>query len=417
MEFFAVEGLSQKSIAGIFVLKIIFGLMLWMLYTHYYTNRAESDIFKFHDDAAYMYEALPNHPLHYLQMVTGINGEADYLNPYYERMTHWVKPWEGARFHDNKLIIQVNAQFYLFSFGYYNVHTVFMCFLSLIGLVAIYKTFAPLLKDKLMELTFAVFFIPSVLFWGSGVLKEGLIILGLGLTLYSANALLFYKRSVTFFVLFVLSAFILLNAKMYVFAALLPALISLIVVRFTGEKNILAKFLIVHLVLFVAAMNVYRLHIGVNTMFFLHQKQMGFIHTAIAGKAGSYFTINYLDENVWSLIKNSPSALFNALFRPHLFESKSVLIFISAVENAGFMILTVMLFFFYKKPSKESLPMLYTLISFVFILALLIGLVTPVLGSIVRYKLPLLPLYVIILLLLFDKQKATKRLSGTLYPQ
>jgi hypothetical protein len=158
-------------------------------------------------------------------------------------------------------------------------------------------------------------------------------------------------------------------------------------------------------------MNIYRLNIGWNTMFFLHQKQMGFIHTAIAGKAGSYFTINYLDENVWSLIKNTPQAIINTLFRPHILESKSLLMLVAAIENIGLMLLSILALMFYKKPNRETLPLLFTSMFFVFILSLLIGLVTPVLGSIVRLRLPVVPFYLISLLLIIDKQRLLKNLG------
>lgn len=197
MKFFELQGLNKKIISYLFLLKIGFGILLWAIYTYYYTDRNTSDIYKFYDDAKCIYRALPQHPIHYLQMVFGINTIADYLKPYYDQMHNWYEPWNGARFHDNKLIIQLNALLYLFSFGYYNVHTVFMCFLSFKGLAAIYKTFSSFLSDKLTELTLAVFLIPSVLFWGSGVLKEGLIIFSLGMLIYTLNKSLFFWRNLS----------------------------------------------------------------------------------------------------------------------------------------------------------------------------------------------------------------------------
>jgi len=53
MEFFSIEGLSRKEISAIFILKIIAGVVLYLIYTYYYTDRKSADIFKYFDDGKY----------------------------------------------------------------------------------------------------------------------------------------------------------------------------------------------------------------------------------------------------------------------------------------------------------------------------------------------------------------------------
>jgi hypothetical protein len=343
-------------------------------------------------------------------MVLGINTDADYLKPYYAEMHNWYRPWKGAKFHDNKLIIQFNALVYLFSFGYYNVHTVVMCFLSLVGLTGIYKTFSPLASDKTKELTFAIFMIPSVLFWGSGVLKEGIILFALGMSIYYLYKWLYGNKNILLnFLFFLLFAVLLFLSKMYVFIAIAPAIMSLIVIKITGDKHVFLKFVCVHLFFFIISVNLYRINMAWNIQFYLHQRQMGFIQTALVDRAGSYIDINYLKPNAMSLIKNMPQAILNTLFRPHLLESKSPFILISACENLCMFLVFIITIVFFKKPDKQLLPSLFACFFFVLVLSLLIGLVTPVLGSIVRYRVPILPFYLIGLLLLIDKDKLTKK--------
>src|ERR1019366_2576467 len=64
------------------------------------------DVFKFYDDAAIMFSAIHHHPMHYVQMVLGINTDASYLTPYYKQMWNWYKPWAAATYHNNRIIIQ-----------------------------------------------------------------------------------------------------------------------------------------------------------------------------------------------------------------------------------------------------------------------------------------------------------------------
>ena len=149
LNFFNLGGISQKTVSLFFVFKVLSGVAVWFVYTYYYTDRSSNDVFKFYDDALIMFDAIYTHPVHYFQMLLGINTDAEYLVPYYTKMANWYKPWPAATYHNNRIIIQFNAFVHLFSFGFYNVHTVFMCFLSLIGLTGIYKTFYPIMKKKM----------------------------------------------------------------------------------------------------------------------------------------------------------------------------------------------------------------------------------------------------------------------------
>ena len=64
---------------------------------------------------------------------------------------------------------------------------------------------------------------------------------------------------------------------------------------------------------------------------------------------------------------------------------------------------------FFKKPSAETKKMVLFCFSFTLFLSAVIGMVTPVLGAIVRYKVPLLPFFVIGFLLLLDKEKLVNK--------
>ncbi|MCC6836969.1 MAG: hypothetical protein IT234_00405, partial [Bacteroidia bacterium] len=189
IRFFELSGISKKWVTGAFLLKVIAGFAVWAIYTFYYTDRATSDIYKYFDDSKVIFDALKSNPSHYLAMLTGIGNDGADFNQYYYQMNFWARAHDTNVLNDSHTIIRFNALVRLFSMGYFNVHTVFMCFLSFIGLVAIYKTFSEFLIDKKKELFFVVFLLPSVLFWGSGVLKEGILFFALGVMIYNFNRL------------------------------------------------------------------------------------------------------------------------------------------------------------------------------------------------------------------------------------
>ena len=206
---------------------------------------------------------------------------------------------------------------------------------------------------------------------------------------------------------------------------IIPGLISLLVIKYSGTKKIALKFILVHVLLIIMALNwkvILRLPGGeltgtevvtgksLDLLNMLKYKQKDFIHEAKIEKAGSYIELGELDNTLYSFLKNSPKGIINVLFRPHLLDSRSPIVLLAALENLIFILLIFLTVFFFKKPHDQQKPILYFSISFVLLLALLIGLVVPVLGAIVRYKVPMLPFYAIIFLILIDKEKLIKKL-------
>lgn len=411
MNFFDIDGISKRTISGIFILKIIFGLLLWAVYTFYYTDRATADIYKYFDDSKILFDALTTNPIDYFKMLTGIGNNTPEFQQYYDQMHYWARHADSGVYNDSHPVIRFNAFVRLFSLGYYNVHTVFICFLSLIGLTAIYKTFVVHLQDKKTELLFIIFFLPSVLFWGSGVLKEGLIFFTLGLLLYHFNRLFKLQSIVIFLGVGLLLAF----SKFYIWLALLPSLLFLFWINKTGTSKVVLKLVVVIFAVGITGLNIDRFTSFQNPLITLSQKQMEFNKLAYGHATDAYnrpipvaksvIKINTLEPTFLSFLKNSPQALSNTFLRPFIWECKSGMMLVAGIENL-LILLFIMLCIIFIKP-LSSIPWEYVLfcLSFVVIQFLIIGCTTPVLGAIARYKVPALPFLMIAFLLLLDKNK------------
>ena len=410
LKFFQNSCLKPKVISGIFLLKIFFGLMLWAVYAWHYGDRNTSDSFKYFDDASFIYNALFINPVHYLQMVTGFHADDPELMSYYENMKSWFKKYDYGLYNDNRTVIRFNALAYLFSFGFYPVHIVIWCFISLTGLMAVFKSVYPMLKDKGKELIVAVFLLPSVLFWGSGVLKEGILLFAFGLAIYHFNKLINNKYNLKTIAWTLASFSLLVFTKGYVVLALLPGLLSLIIVKITGNKYTGWKFFLTHLVLLFIVLNLYRINQEYDMLFYLYQKQKDFINLSGITEAKSFIETRIFEPSWKSLFLNGPEALFNVLARPLIFESSGLLILAAAAENLILLTIGLLSLIFFKKPERSQLPLLFFSIFFVISLSLIIGYVTPVIGAIVRYKIPMLPFFLIIFIIIADKEKIIKKL-------
>lgn len=474
LKFFEAGGLSKRLISLIFILKILFGVFLWAIYTFYYTDRPTADIYKYFDDSKVMFDALLSKPPDYFKMLVGIANDHPRFDLYYSKMNHWYREFDSNLYNDSHTIIRVNALFRLFSFGYFNVHTVFINFFSITGLVALYKVFLPYFQDKSKGLIFSIFFIPSVLFWGSGVLKEGLIFFSLGLLVYFSEQLMNRRYYILSISGILFSVFLLIQTKFYILICILPALTAFVWAK-KNHKRIVIKYLITLSVFALTGLNIQRIFPGYDAMEILTAKQTDFINLANGGvvlendsiyikiennnrnalipvnketyklKPGSSYAywkkedmknelrnmnpadtssfkllwnmqevnskieINKLEPTFISFIRHAPKAFFNTMFRPFITESGSLLIFFSAMENLFFLLVTVFAFLYRKKAENIDLNLVLFCLCFAVLLYILIGITTPVLGAIARYKVPALPFLLIALLEITDTEKLKKK--------
>ncbi len=416
MKFFELEGISKRTLSILFTIKIIFGLLLWAIYTFYYTDRSTADIYKYFDDSKILFDTLKTHPTHYFRMLLGIYNNTPEFDTYYNEMHYWSRKFYGSIYNDSHTIVRFNAFVRLFSFGYYNVHTVFICFVSFIGLTGIYKTFATYLKDKKRELMFAVFLLPSVLFWGSGVLKEGIIIFALGLSIYYTTKL-FTPKAI---IICAAMAALLALSKFYVWLAIMPSLIFLLWFNKSGASKPLLKFAIIIFTLSIIGLNIDSFTPIQNPLVTLSQKQIEFNQLAYGNftdayhhpipVAGSLIKLDTLEPTASSFLKNSPQALLNTVVRPYPWELKSPLMLMAGAENIMILAFILLCLVFSKPFSIIHWEYVLFCLSFVLIQFLIIGETTPVLGAIARYKVISLPFLLIAFLFMLDKNKLLKRI-------
>lgn len=404
--FFAVPGLSRRTIGWLFLLKIAAGTVLWYVYTYQYTDRATADIYKYFDDGNVLFRALPDHPGDYLRMLFGVGNDQKHLDDqYYMVMNNWYRQYEGNLYNDAHTLIRFNAFARLFSFGVYHVHTVFACFLGLIGLVALYKAFVPYLRGAERALTFALFLLPSVLFWGSGVIKETLLFFALGVFILHVFRLIDGPQRWWGLVALAGSAALLAVLKFYVVLSLGPGLVAYAWCRWTGGRRAGLKYAIVLGAAAVFALNASLIIPHFSVIETLWVKWKDFIGVAVSTHSGSYVPGPQLEPTAWSFVKAIPHALYMTFLSPLATWRVGAFGLVSAAENVGLLLAGAFALTRARHRKQMDGPLLLLCLSYCLLLALVIGWTTPVVGALVRYRVPLLPFGGIALLLISDPKR------------
>lgn len=405
----AVPGLPVRWVGGLFVLKVLAGTALWAVYTWVYTERQYADVFKYFDDSAVMFDALRHAPEDFLRMLFSVGNDNAYFDErYYKVMNHWYREYESNLANDAHTIIRFNAVLRLVSFGEFHVHTVCAAFVALTGMVALYRAFVDLLPGRERALAIAVFLLPSVLFWASGVIKESLLFFGLGLLLWAYFELLWGRVRPWGLLLLAGAGVLLFHLKFYVIASLLPALCMLLLARLSPRTPVALRTAVVLLTFAALGLHLHHLLPGFNVLETIAVKQRDFIGLAQATDPGSFVMPERLQPNAWSFVQQAPHALYVTLLGP-LFHGRGALGLAAAAENLA-LLAALLLLLRHRLPWRRvDRDVLLAVLVFVVLLALVIGWTTPVMGAVVRYRTPLLPFLPIAALLVMDHRRALAR--------
>ena len=402
--FFKDNNIPRSWFVALFGLKVIASVFLTFLYTKLYTERDTADIFKYFDDSKIMFDAIKTNPFDYFKMLIGFENDSIYFNNnYYQFMGNWVRPGTNNLFTDTHIIIRFNAFVRIFSLGYIHIHNVFINLISLVGLTIFYKAFKPFLYHKEKVLFYLLALVPSILFWGSGLLKESIIFFALGILFLNIFKLTKQFKLLRWLYLFI-AVLIITYTKFYLLIALsIPVSGYLLNLYFALKKPLIGY--IISFILFILTIAIAPfIFVDLDLINQIALKQNEFSANLLIEAATSGFVIPQLSDGI-SLFTNIPNALLNTLVRPFPWECNALFVWLSAIENMATIILVVIAIIFRKNMNTAQKNIFYFNLIFVFCLFTIIGLTTPVFGAIMRYKIPGLILLLIAILLTLDIQK------------
>lgn len=279
-----------------------------------------------------------------------------------------------------KPIIAFSGESYWITSLYFSLIS-FLCFWY--G-TKVFSSFYPQLK----WISAACFlFIPSIVFWSSGIIKDSLASASLIIAVVSSFKI--YKKNkiqLLDILLILVSAFILLKIKHYLLIAFILFAGVLFTLMLFRKLSSLWRF--ASLIVIVAA--------SFTTQFIHPYLEIDRIpwtlyqnNQAILEKSDSEDELNIeLENETWQeVLSNVPKALHAGLFRPSLYDTTPIWGWIHRIENLMLTILIIMslILSLKMKPHIDWSLFLASLIG-ILLLAIMLPLSTPNFGTLVRYK-------------------------------
>lgn len=308
--------------------------------------------------------------------------------------------------------------------GTYLLNAFIFAIICYVGIWKLYVKSTELFPDVSQKyLAYGVLFIPSVFFWGSGLFKDT-VTMGCACLFIVAFHELFMKRRsiVQNLVILVVTAYLIGVIKSYILLAMVPAL--LIWAAYTFRNRIRFSFI---RYLFTPVLLVASVAVG-----FLILQQLGSVFTKfnlenIEEKAegmqrwhtvrveqkgsGSAYSLGHVEFTASGILRKMPAAINVALFRPYPWEAGNPVMVLAAAESLVFLYFflfyMVLRFPFALKQIGREPFLMYCLI-FTIIFAFSVGFTSYNFGALVRYKIPCLPTFGILLAVIYGRHQAKK---------
>ncbi|HEY8690875.1 MAG TPA: hypothetical protein VIM07_16680, partial [Chitinophagaceae bacterium] len=309
--------------------------------------------------------------------------------------------WNNLR---SDLIIKLLAFFNIFSRGNFFINTLFYNFLIFFGSVSFYRIFIRLFPDKKIWLILILFALPSLIYFTSGIHKDGLVFLGLGIICYNLFFLVKKDFSTPKFLWLLLGIAIIFLFRNFVLLTLVPGLTSWIIAEKTSRFK-LQTFIVCYLFFIILFFGAGNLHPALDLPEYVSTRQIAFLQIAKGGQ--SAININPLFPGFRSFLNNAPQALNHTLMRPYLSEKSDLLYLPPEIEIFIFQAL-FFIFLLFRSANKKIDAFIYFCIFFSLSMFLMIGYTIPILGAIVRYRSIYLPLLIIPILCYTDWKKVLK---------
>jgi hypothetical protein len=465
---FQLDGLSKWDLSIGFLVKSLVSLLFIYIFSNYYGPGIMAfDSYQYNIDGKILNDVFYKSPIDYLKLLTGIGEDKYMVNHYLEKTGKWYYSYTFF-LDDAKNVIRLSSLIHFVSFNSFIIQFLIFDLLSLIGIFYCYRAIKKFSKIHPSILFYGILVLPSLLFWSSALLKEPILLLGIGLFLYTT--INFDLKNFKILIMFLISIILLVAFKPYVFISII--LIGIIL--FFHEYLKINRWLSLLIFCVIGIISLYSsrklsdlivkpisfkqhdfINAGTGGLFcmdtltrveyninerdynkiklegknvFIKQKveineinrfnrdvlplvvdsnsnlNLKFLTRLV--KSTSYIEVTPIKVSLNQLLLNIPEALVNSMFRPWLTDPGKEFKYFASIE-------TILLFGFLvfaiinkKRLSKSEKTLVFSLLLFALSISLIIGWTTPILGAIVRYR---APVYLAILLISFIIIEPPKR--------
>jgi hypothetical protein len=353
-------------------------------------------------------------PITGFKLLFNKSGEYTDVYPYASKIIFYKDPQSYA-------IVKIAAIFDLLTFSSYSATAILFAIFGFIGMWLFFLTFYEQYPALHRWLAIAAFFIPSVFFWGSGLLKDSITLGCLGLATYEIYRIfLLQKRKAIDVILLFIAFYGLYAIKVYILLTFLPSAILWVFFCYlhTVHSTVLKAMLFPFVLSTAVILGYYAMlkagedneRYALNSLANTARVTAYDIRYQTGRDAGSGYSLGELDGSFSSMVRLAPQAINVSLFRPYLWEVKNPFMLLSSLESL--FLLGFSLYILAKQNVRIfnaiAQPDIFFALVFSISFAFAVGVSTYNFGTLVRYKIPLMPFFFVALVLTLHYSKSDK---------
>ncbi len=320
-------------------------------------------------------------------------------------------------------VCKVAGIFNFFSFNAFLPCSIFFCYFAFI---AIWNLFLLLHREFNLSLNLAgacTLYVPSIVIWDAGIFKDTVSFSALCWMFICVYYVFIKRRHVVKNIIGLMTAAIFVaQVKVYILGAFAPGIILYIFSRYKeairnpGLRAIISPVVVITSVVLVVIffqnssdlLGIYSLNQVLETTntTYTNIQQFG-------GKAGSSYELNVNMASLSGIVAAIPTGINLTLFRPYPWEYLSPFILLASAESM--LVLYFTLFVVFKVGFFRTIRTIFgsALLQFCFLYSLafafLVGLSAANFGTLVRYKIPCMPFYLLGLAVLYQTKFGSSR--------
>jgi hypothetical protein len=280
----------------------------------------------------------------------------------------------------------------------------FFAALGFIGQRCLYCTFRACYPEPRLRLWWyvGILLFPSLVFWSSGMLKDSMGIFGLGLAVWGVHRLL-HQRTLSSAIIALLGIYVMALFRAQAIPMLLIALCPWVCAGLrTKDRRPSVLDWLIPVGLIASMLAGFLVLPELDSRFSLSQLPESIqrerdVYDVAEG--GSTVEQAGMEDLSWSeLIVSTPGAIIFTLYRPFVWEASGAVMLIGAVENLVLLLLSMRALILLMR-TRSLLgnvvrdPLFWACVLFVLLFAVAIGASTRNMGTVSRYRIPLIPFF------------------------
>lgn len=398
-DFFKIQEINPAWPYAAFLFKLLLGFANYYIWLNIIGH---GDSLRYFHDSQIVYQSLFDNPTYFFELITrsSLENVPEHLIPYQKEL---FIEWHVNEYHMVRLLAILNV----FTFGNVWANIVLIAFGSYAATMGLFKSLNQFLvidADKKNRIFLFLFFLPSIVFWTGGLLKEApvfmlvcIIIIQLFTIESSPNRNTTPAKPLLILVVCIYALFLIRD---YLAILVSLNLLLLFFARTIVKPQYLNKTFIINsitvIVLFFAVPIVFP---QLNYFHYAQSEQTYFLN----GEPDPDYKFSAIGGNGIAVIKQIPYALNNIFFRPNLMHSDSVFRLYQSVE---LIIVWLIIVFLAIKMLRQKHPFSATAL-FMIIVAIellgIYGLMVTDADTLSRYR--SIPLFFILLFMWLHKPK------------